>query len=178
MAGALEWISEIARWVGRLIPNWIVVDATHGGVKFVKGAEVIPFGPGIVWYWPATTNLRTYPTARQAVDLRTQTLVTVDGKVIAVGGIVVYRVFDIAALLGRTYDSDQTVKDICAGVIHDVCSAFSMEDMREEPFLRELKRTMQKRLRSYGVRVVRATITDLAPCRVLKVIQSTSSDVG
>lgn len=178
MGDALQWINQIAEWVGRLIPKWTVVPATHAGVKFVRGKRVVAFGAGIQIWWPAATEIKTYPVVRQAVDLRTQTCVTVDDKVIAVGGLIVYRISDIKAILGQTFDPDNTIKDICAGAIHDVCAAYTWEAMREIHFTKELRRTMQKRLRPYGVHVMRATITDLAPCRVLRLVQSTASDVG
>jgi hypothetical protein len=39
-----------------------------------------------------------------------------------------------------------------------------------------LKREVRKSLDSYGIRVLKTMLTDLAPCRVLKLITSTSSD--
>src|SRR5688572_8763360 len=103
MNAAFEWVGWIAAWVAKLIPTWIIVPATHAGVKFVRGKQIEPFGPGIVWYWPAVTQAVVYPTARQTVDLRTQTLVTTDGKVVGVGGMVTYRVTDIEAIIGKTF---------------------------------------------------------------------------
>jgi regulator of protease activity HflC (stomatin/prohibitin superfamily) len=178
MDAALGWIGWIAEWVGNLIPRWLIVPATHGGVKFVRGAEVRPFGPGVVWYWPAITQTIVYPTARQTVDLRTQTLVTTDGKVVGVGGMVSYRVVDIEALIGKTYDCDQTIKDICAGAISEVVRSASWPDLQSEEFGRELRTIMRRRLRPFGVKVLRTTLTDCAPCRVLKIVNAQSADVG
>jgi regulator of protease activity HflC (stomatin/prohibitin superfamily) len=96
MEGALAWIGQLAEWIGRFFPRWQIVTSTHGGVKFVRGARVVPLAPGMHWFWPLTTELLLYPTARQAVDLRSQTFVTADNKTIAVGGLIVYEVKDIA----------------------------------------------------------------------------------
>jgi regulator of protease activity HflC (stomatin/prohibitin superfamily) len=121
-----------------------------------------------------------YPIARQAVDLRTQTFVTSDDKSVAVGGLIVYEIKDIAAILAHTFDPEETIRDITASAIHDVCCQKSWEDLkqgqRSGSLDRELRREVAKGLDSYGVKVLKTTLTDLAPCRVLKLIQSTSKD--
>jgi regulator of protease activity HflC (stomatin/prohibitin superfamily) len=164
MESALAWIGQIADWCGQFIPRWQIVPATHKGLKFVRGSEMKPLDPGIHFWWPATTILQMYPSARQTLDLRTQTLMTTDGKVVAVGGMVTYRVEDIQALLGKTWDADQTIKDICAGVISEVVRECSWADIQTPAFTKELRHLMRLRLKPFGVRVMRATLTDLAPC--------------
>jgi regulator of protease activity HflC (stomatin/prohibitin superfamily) len=180
MDSALAWIGQLAEWLGRFFPRWQIITKTHGGVKFVRGAKVVPLGPGIHWFWPLVTELLIYPTARQAVDLRSQTFVTADDKTIAVGGLIVYEVKDIAAILGHTFDPDETIRDITAAAIHDVCCVKRWDELREGlrsgSLDRELRKEAAKGLDGYGVRVLRTTLTDLAPARVLKVVQSMSKD--
>jgi len=180
MGEAFAWLGQLVEWIGRFFPRWQIVTATHGAVKFVRGAKVVPLAPGMHWFWPLTTDLMLYPTARQAVDLRSQTFVTADDKTIAVGGLIVYEVKDIAAILGQTFDPDETIRDITAAAIHDVCCSKTWDQLREGlrsgALDRELRQEAAKGLNSYGVRVLRTTLTDLAPARVLKVVQSTSKD--
>src|SRR5579859_4527310 len=98
MESALAWIGKIADWLGQWIPRWVIFDTTMGGVKFIRGKRAVPLGPGVHFYWPATTILDTYPTARQTDDLRSQTVVTADDKVIVVSGQIVYEVTDVMLL--------------------------------------------------------------------------------
>lgn len=180
MGGALEWISQIVGWVGQFIPRWVIVHTTHGAIKFVRGAKVVTLGAGWHLYWPLTTDFVTYPTARQAVDLRTQTFVTSDDRTIGVGGLIVYEIKDIAAILAHTFDPEVTIRDITASAIHDVCCRKTWDELkagqRNGSLDRELRREASRGLERYGVKVLKTTLTDLAPCRVLKVIQSTSID--
>lgn len=180
MGGAFEWIGWVAEWLGKFFPRWLIIRATHGGVKFVHGARIVPLGPGVHWYWPVVTEIDTYPVARQAVDLATQIFVTADGHTVAVGGMLVYEVKDVAKLLGQTFVPDNSIKDITAGAIHDVCCLRTWEelkrDQRSGALDRDLRQKAAKVLDSYGVKVLRTTLTDLAPARVLKIIQSTSKD--
>lgn len=177
---ALGWVGQLAEWFGRFIPRWEIVDTVHGAIKFVRGSRVVSLGPGIHWFWPLTTDFHVYPIARQAVDLRAQTFVTTDDRVVVVGGLIVYEIDDIEKILAHTYDPEETVRDITLSAIHDVCCRFSWEDLKGEQrrgtLDTKLRREAQRGLEGYGVRVLKTTLTDFAPCRVLKLIQSNSKE--
>jgi regulator of protease activity HflC (stomatin/prohibitin superfamily) len=180
MDSALAWIGQIAEWVGQFIPRWVVLDTTMGAVKFVRGKKVVPLGAGVHFYWPLVTNISSYPVARQADDLRSQTIVTTDDKTIIVGGMIVYKVFDIEKLVAHTFCPQQTILDITLTAFHDVCCQLSWTELREQQrsgrLDTKLKAKVKKALEPYGVRVLKTMLTDLAPARVLKVVQSTSTD--
>ena len=182
MDSALAWIGQVAAWVGQWIPRWVIVNTTCGAVKFVRGHTVVSCGPGIHWYWPVTTNFLMHPIARQTTNLRAQTVMTSDGRTIVVGGMVVYEIADIQKILAHTFDPDETIKDIAMSSAHDVCCQLSWDDLREQQrnghLDRKLKSEARKDLDSYGVKVLKMTLTDLAPCRVLKIVNSMSQDAA
>lgn len=174
MNEALAWIGQIAEWVGKFIPRWMVVDSTHGWVKFVRGSEISSGGGNIVWWWPATTNIHTYPIARQTINLKSQIITTLDNKSVAVGGMMVYVVGNVEKLLTQTYAPDSVLADIGLAAIHDVCSGLTWDEIIEAQRDGDLDSLMRKQaakdLKDYGVRVKRFTLTDLAPARVIKLI--------
>ena len=181
MGDAFAWLGKIFEWLGQWIPQWIIVDPTMGGVKCVKGNKrIIPIVPGVCWYWPATTTVKLYPTVRQADNLRTQTICTKDDKVIAVGGIIIYEVIDVIALLTTNFEPIQTINELALSAIHDVCCQLTWEELKEQQRNGKLDRAMKsacfEALKPFGVRVLKTMLTDLSPVRVLKVIQSVSKD--
>ncbi len=182
MNGALEWIGQIADWIGKFFPRWMILDTTEGGVKFVCGKKAVELKPGIEWYWPVTTTVVMYPTARQADDLRSQTMMTLDDRVIVVGGMIVYEVTDVLTLLSTSHSAATTIKDLALTAVHDVCCNLSLSDLMSEnrkgTLDTKLKNTAQRVLTPYGVRVQKLMLIELAPCRVLKLIQTTSSQEG
>lgn len=182
MDSALAWVGQVAAWIGQWIPRWVIVTTTCAAVKFVKGHTVVSCAPGIHWYWPVTTIFLMHPTARQTVNLRAQTVMTSDGRTIVVGGMVVYEIADIQKILAHTYDPDETIKDIAMSSAHDVCCQLAWDDLREQQrngaLDRKLKVEARKDLDSYGVKVLKMTLTDLAPCRVLKIVNSMSQDAA
>jgi regulator of protease activity HflC (stomatin/prohibitin superfamily) len=149
-------------------------------VKFKHGNQPVRCSPGIHWYWPWTTTFESYPTARQADRLQAQTIVTTDDRVIAVSGVVVYRVDDVMPLLTENYQASTTIKDICLTAVHEVVCKMTWEELKTEQrkgtLDTKLKNAAKDALFEYGVRVIKLMLIDLAPCRVLKLIQSTSTE--
>lgn len=180
MDNAFAWLSNLIEWFGQLIPRWVLIDPTERGIKFVWGSRVVIVEPGIVWYWPAVTRFMVHPVVRQSNNLKTQTITLKDGKTAAVGGMCVFEIKDIEAAFVHTYDTDETIRDITLSAIHDVCCILTWEEMTEQQRTGELDRKLKaearKELERYGVRVLKMTLTDLAPVRVLKIVQATTTD--
>lgn len=181
MDAALAWIGQIAEFVGRFFPRIMIIDPRFAAVKFVRGGKVKVCPPGgLYFYWPLTTTVDTYVVVRQVDNLKTQTFVTRDDRVISVGGMIVYSVHNIEWVLTRVHDLERTINDISLTCIHDVCCKMDWEtlkrEQREGTLDTKMKNSVKADLHNYGVLVEKVMLTDLAPCRVLKVVQSVSND--
>lgn len=180
MDQALAWIGQIAQWVGAFIPRWVILDTTEAAIKYRHGQPILCPGGRIHWYWPAVSAFYQYPTARQAEQLETQTMVSTDDKTFIVGGILVFSIEDLMALFPTTFSPSQTIRDIAMTAIHDVCCNMSWEELKAEQrkgtLDTKLKNAAQKQLSDYGVKVIKLMLTSLAPCRVLKLSQSVANE--
>jgi regulator of protease activity HflC (stomatin/prohibitin superfamily) len=190
--GALEWIGKIAEWIGQWIPRWQLVPPTHAYVKYEgfflparwrrykEDLRVTTHGPGIFWWWPATSSTDHYPVVFQSDNLPSQTFETSDGKTITVGGIISYRVDDVAKLLTGNYTAVKTIEVAALAAIHQVCCRMSIDELLEEQRKRtlgtKLKNEAQRALAEAGVKVEECRLTDLARTKALRLIQSTQSD--
>jgi regulator of protease activity HflC (stomatin/prohibitin superfamily) len=178
MDAAFAWLGQLADWLGNLFPRWRIVRSTHGGVKFVRGKRIVQVAPGIVWYWPAVTEIVIIPTARTTVNLQSQTITTVDDKAILVSAMLVLEVRDTVKLLGATHDVDEMIADIALAEIYSVLCGLSWSDIRERQqngdLDRKLRTETRRGLEKYGVWVAEAMMTDLAPCRVYRLVQTNS----
>lgn len=178
MEGALAWIGQIAEWLGRLIPRLVIIRTTHSAIKFVRGWKVAVCGPGLHVYWPMVTDYVEYPIARQAEELRGQTIVSTDDRTLLVAGLVIYEMEDLEKLIAHTFAPQQTVRDVTLTAIHDVCCRLSWDELKSEQrkgtLDTKLKNEAQKALGQYGVRVTKMMLTDLAPCKVIKLVQTTA----
>lgn len=180
LEGAFGWIGRIFEWFGMWIPRILIVDTIHQAVKFVWGKNVVPLGPGWYLWWPISTSLTVYPTARQACNLPAQTITMQDGKVLMVAGVLVYEIVDIVAAVATTYEPEETAKTIVLAAVHDICTQYTWEELqshiRSGKLAREMRAEAKKDLDKYGVRVLNLTLTDLAPCRVIKLVNSYAVD--
>jgi regulator of protease activity HflC (stomatin/prohibitin superfamily) len=165
----LDWLTDLVRWVAQIVPRIVIVRTTHSGVKFVRGRWPKAMAPGLHLAWPITTSWTVYPIARQSVNLNTQTLITKDNVTIAVGAIVVYEVSDILELIAHAYDPDDTISDISLAAVKSYVVAATLNDLRHARMDRMLTKRIQKALAPWGVKVIRAQLSDLAPCRVIRI---------
>lgn len=180
MDSAFAWLREIAEWLGRFIPKWVVLDTTEGAIKYVGGKRVVACGPGVHFYWPVRTTFQPYPIARQTDRLESQTMESRDGKTFIVGGTLTYKVLDIEKLLPCVHSPATTTIDIAMTAIHDVCCQFEwavlQEEQRRGTLKTKLKNAAQKDLTELGIDVLVLKLNTLARCRVIKVSQSTSTE--
>lgn len=169
---AFAWLNQLIEFLGSLIPRLLVIRATEGGVKWVRGSNVVPIGPGMHWYWPVCTEIETLVTARQTVNLQPQTLTTADRRKVVVGAVVVYRVRDVERAIGRiNWDVEDTVGDIAQAAVVDVVRSSTLEELMEGDVEEWLTKECRQQLSRYGVFVSRAAFTDLAEARVFRLVQ-------
>ena len=192
MESALAWVGQIAAWVGQWIPRWVLLDTTQGAVKFEgfflpkrfrrfkDDMRTTALGPGLHWYWPATTSFQVYPTYFQTDNLPSQTMETVYNIPITVSGMVTYTVPDIVKLLTQTHSAVKMIQVLTLAAIHDVCTKMTFEQLKAEERGRtlntKLRNTANKMLVEFGVKVEDCMLTDLARTRVYRLIQSTQND--
>lgn len=180
VASAFAWVSDLFVFFSQFFPRPLVIRSTEGGVKFKNGHTPVEMKPGLNVWFPFRSEVITYPIALQSVDLKAQTLHTTDDRTIIAAGVLEYRVTDIMALLTNVFNADITIQNIAYGAFATVLSNRSWEDLKKLKSTGELERIIRrearKRLRRYGIKVIRTTLTDFAPVRVYKLFQATSVD--
>ena len=183
MDQAFAWIGAIIEWVGRFIPRLVILIPSLGAVKYTglrHGMRVTAHGAGLHIYWPLVSVWDVYPVVRQTDDLSTQSITTSDGKTIAAAGLITYEVYDLLKLLPTTFEPAKAISEITLTSIHDVLSRMTWEQIMLEQgkgtLETKLRNQAKKQLDDYGVRVLRLQLTDLAPSRVIKLIQNISAD--
>lgn len=192
MTGAFEWIGKLAEWLAAWIPRWVVVPVTHAGVKsegfflparwrrFDGDLRVTLLGPGLHWYWPATSDVWQFPVVFQTDNLPSQTIETADGVSIALGGMVSYTIEDAVALRTRCHSPVKAIAAICLPAIHRVACkmewAALKDEQRKGTLVTKLRNEARKDLEPLGVRVTEIELTDMTRVRALRLIQSTQQD--
>ena len=169
-----SFLNDIVQALLKFVPRPIIVRLTHGGVRWRLGKYAKELKPGFHIIWPLITDYEVIVTARQTHHLATQSLVTKDGKQIAVGTLIVYSIRDVmAAIAERNWDTDSVVNDISLAVVVDEITKLNYNDLHLEiadRVAQELTQKCRKQLRQYGVYVHRVRLTEIAPVRTLKIL--------
>ena len=107
-----DWLNDVMRWVGDLVPAWDLLEPTEGGVKFKPGGRIIVLKPGyIYWWWPATTKVTTLPIKRQTLSFNQR--LTVGGEdAVSINTVIVYTVDDVQKALVETTDFEDTIEEV------------------------------------------------------------------
>ena len=174
---ALDWFGDIGAWLLSLVPRLYHVRSTHAAVRFTLGkASVIR--PGIHFYWPICSMIREICTVRQTLNLPWQNIVSSDGVQIVIAVTIVYEVFDPFLALTTTDDVLDTISDLSANAIIDVAGRCPAECVRRrhntdgKNLSIILRHKIGSDLKSYGVRVRRAFVSDVAEPFMVRLISN------
>ncbi len=169
----LEWLAAITDRVFSVFPRLLLVQQTHRAVKFT-GSKAKELGPGLHIWWPLISEVEEIPVARQTVNLDIQVLVTKDGKTLAVGGVVVYSIKSAIDAIVRNYDHDETLSDVSMTAITEVVVNHTFDELmaalRGGTLERELTKRARRRLKAFGFKVDRCALTDITPCRAIRLL--------
>lgn len=172
MSIGLDWINDVAGWIGDLIPDWSLLDPTEGGVKFSFGGRIKVLKPGhIYWYWPAISKVVTMPIKRDTISFN-QRLTTADEVTITINTVIVYEIEDVIKALVETNDFEDTIEEVSQKLTIQPVMSRTYEairtDMADSNEMRnELTRAARSLLSSYGVRVLDTYVSDFTETKVL-----------
>jgi len=163
------------------IPRLGLCRATHGGVKFIRGAKVKRIYPGLYFWWPLITEVEVIPTARQSINLPPQTLVTKDGKSILISVVYTVEITDPVKAIGRSWDTTDTMTDLGTSAAIQVVTRRTFAELKENlagDVCDELAVEAQKLLKPYGVKIMQGRLSDFAECRVFRLIGNGAATYG
>ncbi len=169
-----DWISDIARWFGKFMPRWELLEPTDGGLRFSYGGRVKELIPGnIYWWWPIRSTVTTIPVKRQTLTFG-QRLTTSDGVSVQMSTVIVFIVNDVTKALLETADFDDTVGEIAQKVtIRPVMSRKFDEILKDIADSNRMRNEVTSNARSmltpYGVEVLDGYVCDFTKTRVLSI---------
>lgn len=161
----MTWLVELFDRLLSIIPRLILVKAYECGIKFKRGGRVIELEPGLHMHWPLFSEVTLYPTARTTMNLPMQALQTCVGPYV-VSAAVVYEMRDPVKAFTENYEIDDTISDLALVAVAEVVTTEETDDF--STLEKRLTTLTRRRLKPFGVHVERCSLTDLAPCRVIR----------
>lgn len=162
---ALDWLGDLIVVVGNLIPRLFLVKQTHAAVIFTR-SRAKALRPGMHIYWPVCSEVKQICVVRQTINLPYQTLTTKDKYGIVVAVTVVYTINEPLSALTTTDDILDTIQDISHWAVKRVITECNMSELIDGQINSKkldtiIRHRMQNDLRSYGVCVKQAFISEI-----------------
>jgi regulator of protease activity HflC (stomatin/prohibitin superfamily) len=163
--GAYKWASPFA-WV----QPW------EGGVlitSFLRWQRVTPIGPGLHVKMPFLQVCEVLDVAMTTHNLPPQSLTTLDGRSIAVGGVVKFSIKDVLPLFTSVVSRDDVLRDVSMGAIHRAVSVRPWASIIQDVAVieKEIRQHIADDVNRLGFKIERFTFTDLAIVRAIRLMQ-------
>jgi regulator of protease activity HflC (stomatin/prohibitin superfamily) len=165
----LEWLGELVKVIGDLIPRRILVEPTHQGVKFKGMKHTLLLLPGRYWYIPFFSSYYLLPVVRQSLYTLEQDLTTLDGKPVKLRAVVSYEITDVVTAIAKAYEVTDQIDDETMGLICRYTARKTLDELMDDRtrMNREITSLVDRRMEEYGISIKRVQITSFISGRVL-----------
>lgn len=180
METAFGWIGQIAQFLGTLCPNFVHVETIVAAIIITRGRHVKELSPGIHIYWPFWSTVYTRPRVRQTDNLAAQALITKDNQSVVVSGMVRYEIDDAIKALAETHDVATAIIDESLAIVCEYVTQKTLSEIQEDRagVNTDLTRKIRSTLRSYGINVLKAQLTDYCLCNTLNHVGNVQTGFG
>jgi regulator of protease activity HflC (stomatin/prohibitin superfamily) len=150
-----------------------VIDCYEKGVHLRKGKLLRVLEPGIRFMIPFYIDrMSTERVVVRVRELLTQTLITKDGKQIAAGIIIEFKIFDIVKAMLEVNEVIEAVDNACQATLAEHVLAETFADICTEGFAKALTTACNLRAEPFGIEIRSVRLFELAPVRTYRLIGS------
>lgn len=116
-------------------------------------------------------------TAWTTLTLPSQSLITEDGTLVVVKGMVKYRVTDVKTFTLEVYDATDAISDICQATIKNVIMSKNWKDCVDLEIDNIITKKSRLELKKWGLEISQITLTDIAPIKTIRLINETAQNI-
>jgi len=171
----MEWLAQFFDKLFSVIPRLWLVDPDESGVRVTLGKYVKELIPGWYIFLPLIQTCEKIKVVTQVVDLRPQSVRTIDGKEIILSGAVKYKVTSAKDAILNLYNYDANIQTLALGIIFDYVSSKSSEETEFVNYLKqEILRGLREASRGWGLKIEQIYLTDIGKVRNLRILLNES----
>jgi len=175
----MDWLREIFDKILSLFPQCFIIAPYEAGIRITFGKRVKALEAG--WYiiWPLIQRLVWMEVQSQVVDLRNQSIRTIDGHELIVSGAVQYKIVDIEKAIINIQDVDKSIETLSLGIIMDFISTKVIEDCKSmESLKKEILKGLRDAASGWGLKIEKVYITDLGRTKNLRLLLNKEGNNG
>lgn len=183
----LDWIGQLAQWIGAWVPQWVIVRPRERLIKLRPRSPVLIYEarPGranrIVFYWPVFTHVLPIFVGRQTLSLPPQTLTTKDGAPVVATGVVVFSIEHVERYALENWDSDEAIAEVAGAALRKAVIGKTFDEIQggRAEIDNVISREVTKLVEPFGVKIEYARLVSFAKAKVLNLVtvqQSLTAD--
>lgn len=172
----IEWLTRLIDRLLSIFPRLVIIAPDETGVRytprFVRGVRVKSLTSGWWICWPLIQNIETIRCKTQVVDLRPQSVWTMDRQDMTVSGAVRYRVRSAQKALLEVYDYDQNIQAVALGIIQRYIREHRLQDLNTRQIEEETLKGVRKASEGWGLWIERVYVTDIGRTQNVRLLMN------
>ena len=166
-------IDLIVTFISDFLP-FKIVDQWERGVhlSFGKFSKVVE--PGLNWKIPFFDQILTTPVITQTVNLKSQTVTSLDEKSVVLSSIVRYHIDDVQKFLLGVMHANDVLVDTTQGIIRDVVEETNWEDLYDLGNV--VRPEVNEQVEKWAIIVQQVSFPDLGQIQTIRIISDTGRE--
>jgi len=138
--------------------------------KLCGGVRITELESGLWLQWPLIQKLYTVKVKVQVVDLRSQSVWTLDRKEMTISGAIRYRVKSAKKALCEVYDYDANIQAVALGIIQEHVRKYRFDRIDTKQIEASVLKGVREASEGWGLRIERVYITDIGRTRNIRLL--------
>lgn len=154
----------------RLFPRISIVPPNERGVFLRGGRYRKSVGPGWYFCWPYIDEVQRLDVTPQVINLPNQSIMTKQGRPLAVSGAIEYSIQDVKKALLEVQNFDTSLQNLAMGIISTYISDIEGDAIDKAKLELEVVRKVRIRAKDWGLRITKFWITDLVEHKCFRIM--------
>ncbi len=170
----MNWLNSLIEKLLSVIPRLTLVNPDEGAARTTLGKYTKLLGSGWYFYWPLIQTLQTITVTPQVVDVRVQSVRTIDGTDMAIGLAVRYRITNAVSAQLKVLDYDRSLQNQALVACVEIIGNMTMSEVFVDDVNVKLTDLVQKKARGWGIEVQSCGVTDIGETTNIRVLGNMS----
>ena len=150
------------------VPPFKIIFQNEGGILMRGGKYKKTLGPGFHWKWPVYDYIQKECVTEQIVNLPNQSLMTIDGRTLALSGTIKYQITDVRKALLEVLDYDVSLQNFAMSALGEYVSLST--DLKYSEICEEVRENISIEATDWGIEVLGFWLTDYAEHKVYRIM--------
>lgn len=152
-----------------------IVDQWEKGVHLRFGKYLRVVGPGLKWKLPFFDKIWLTPVITQTVNLKPQTVTSLDERNVVLSSIVRYHIHDVQKFLLGVMHANDVLVDTTQGIIRDIVERTTWEDLVD--LNKIVKPEVNKQVQKWGITVELVSFPDLGEIQTVRIMTDSKEPI-